>query len=119
MDLQQPMTLNSAFFEEVKKVLTVKQWEEEFPSLIYNGRSGPAGGRFKNLIGDKNRTTVLDLTLGEIVRVKNYLGWEYRKLLEEYKLGYNKLTRAQIDNLLHSETPSSSVPCHSSKSISV
>lgn len=103
MGLKPPIEFNIAFFEAVKDTLTVKQWEEEFPDLIYDDRSGPAGGRYTNLIGNKSRTTVLDLTFDEIVRIKHYLGWDYKTLLEDYKLGYNKLTRNQMDSLLHKE----------------
>ena len=109
MEWQNPIEINRTFFEKVKESITVKQWKEEFPYLIYDDRTAPGGGRFSNLIGNKGRTTVLDLTFDEIVRIKDYLEWDYKTLLEDFKLGYNKLTRSQMDLLLRREGHTTSV----------
>lgn len=109
MEWQKPIEINRAFFEKVKGAITVKQWKKEFPYLIYDDRTEPGGGRFANLIGNNSRTTVLDLTFDEIVRIKSFLDWDYKTLLEDFKLGYNKLTRFQIDLLLRREGHTTSV----------
>jgi hypothetical protein len=72
----------------------------EFRDLFYTSRTDKYNDkRYRNLVGPNTRTTVMDLTGDEIVRIHEYLGWPYSQLIGEYGLGRNTLTITQAEQL--------------------
>ena len=102
-------TVTSRFLNDVKNTITVSAWEQEFPYLFESRNKNRGEHRWRNLIGSNKRTTARDLTFEEIIRIKEYLNWDFSTLLFKYDLGYNVLSRKQIDQLLKLEGLQSSV----------
>lgn len=98
------------FINAVKDNYSATEWDEkvmaEFANLIYCNRTGSRGlssRRWQNLLSEKEYTTVGDLRLDEIIEIKNYLGWDYTVLINQYKLGWNTLTINEANRLTYRE----------------
>ena len=98
-----------------KFLIAVRQWhfdqfgsdekfENDFANLFGTSRTQKdCKQRFRNLAGDNSRTTVMKLIKEEVIRIKDYLGWDYTTLIFEYRLGYETMTPAIIDKLVAPE----------------
>lgn len=98
--------ISKKFFDAVKDEISALEWEEKFPELFFCDRTGSRGTksrRWKNLLSGNSFTTVADLRMEEIKAIKEYLDWDYTKLIFEYKLGWNTLSLEDARQLTYRE----------------